>query len=74
MSIERKIRWVLLAVSLTSPASLQAAQVTVDAVRWCITTSKKKPMKLERLRVASGGPDLASKFLIHLTDCFITRN
>jgi len=30
MSIERKIRWVLLAVSLTSPASSQAAQVTVD--------------------------------------------
>jgi dipeptidyl aminopeptidase/acylaminoacyl peptidase len=30
MSIERKIRWVLLAVSLTAPACLQAAQVTVD--------------------------------------------
>jgi dipeptidyl aminopeptidase/acylaminoacyl peptidase len=39
MSIERKIWWVLLAVSLTSPASLQAAQVTVDDLMRLSTVS-----------------------------------
>jgi dipeptidyl aminopeptidase/acylaminoacyl peptidase len=39
MSFERKIRWVLLAMSLTAPARAQAAQVTVDDLMRLSTVS-----------------------------------